>query len=386
MSRNITLMVFYLAVFLQAGAYGLTFMLPRLFEGLGSDEKAVGTMLMFTALSTLFSVYYCGHLSDAFGRVKMLAIGCLAIALALAFYGNATAVGSLILAASLLLGFGWGTTYALCPIVLTELVADEFRVRFFTLLSIAVMAGFGLSPVLAALLEAAGQTVAAAFLVTSALCVLSAIMFFFLAKPVKNHAISTNSAEQSKITLASIRAIWRSPAWRPVTMVFIGASVFAGVSNFQTVYADERGLNYADYFLIYTATVVIFRLALARFNGGNNPYFTIAFLQYVMCGSVVLFCLISGDRYLYWLFAVLFGIGYGVSYPILVAMTARDASRGLVAQTLQLFAFTYFAGIFGFPLVAGWMIVDFGSISLLLLVAGMAAVEASMALARARAR
>ncbi|NDG37087.1 MAG: hypothetical protein EBY34_05100 [Alphaproteobacteria bacterium] len=67
-------------------------------------------------------------------------------------------------------------------------------------------------------------------------------------------------------------------------------------------------------------------------------------------------------------------------------MTARDASRGLVAQTLQLFAFTYFAGIFGFPLVAGWMIVDFGSISLLLLVAGMAAVEASMALARARAR
>jgi MFS family permease len=74
-SRNIALMVFYLAVFLQAGAYGLTFMLPRLFEGLGSDEKAVGTMLMFTALSTLFSVYYCGHLSDAFGRVRMLARG-----------------------------------------------------------------------------------------------------------------------------------------------------------------------------------------------------------------------------------------------------------------------------------------------------------------------
>jgi hypothetical protein len=36
-------------------------------------------------------------------------------------------------------------------------------------------------------------------------------------------------------------------------------------------------------------------------------------------------------------------------------------------------------------LVAGWMIVEFGTISLLLLVAGMAAVEASMALARARA-
>jgi len=81
-------------------------MLARLFEGLGADEKVVGTMLMFTAISTLCSVYYCGHLWDAFGRVKMLAIGCLAIALALAFYGKATAVGDLILAASLLLGFG----------------------------------------------------------------------------------------------------------------------------------------------------------------------------------------------------------------------------------------------------------------------------------------
>lgn len=163
-------MVFYLAVFLQAGAYGLTFMLPRLFEGLGANEKVVGTMLMFTAISTLCSVYYCGHLSDVFGKVKMLAIGCLAIALTLTFYGNATAVGGLMLAASLLLGFGWDTTYALCPIVLTELVADEFRVRFFTLLSVAVMAGFGLSLVLAAFLEVAGQTVVAAFMLTSALC------------------------------------------------------------------------------------------------------------------------------------------------------------------------------------------------------------------------
>lgn len=136
-------------------------------------------------------------------------------------------------------------------------------------------------------------------------------------------------------------------------MVFIGASVFAGMNNFQTVYADERGLNYADHFLIYTVTVVMFSLVLARFSGGKNPYFTIALLQYVVCGSVVLFCFITGDQYLYWLFAVLFGIGYGVSHPILVTMTARDASGGLVAQTLQLFAFTYFAGIFGFPLVAG---------------------------------
>ena len=95
--------IFFLAVFLQSGAYGLTFMLPRLFDGLGSNEKAVGTMLMFTALATLASVYYVGHLSDVIGRVKMLALGCIAITAALALYALAESVSVMIFTASFLL-------------------------------------------------------------------------------------------------------------------------------------------------------------------------------------------------------------------------------------------------------------------------------------------
>ena len=125
MNKNTTFAIFFCAVFFQAGAYGLTFMLPRLFDDLGSDEKAVGTMLMFTALATLASVYYVGHLSDVIGRVKMLALGCIAITAALALYALAESVGGMIFTASVLLGFGWGITYALCPVVLTKLVPNE---------------------------------------------------------------------------------------------------------------------------------------------------------------------------------------------------------------------------------------------------------------------
>ena len=49
MSRFVTFVIFLIAVFLQAGAYGLTFLLPRLFERFGADEKAVGITL---AIST----------------------------------------------------------------------------------------------------------------------------------------------------------------------------------------------------------------------------------------------------------------------------------------------------------------------------------------------
>ncbi len=56
MSRFIVFSLFFLAVFLQAGAYGLTFMLPKLFAGFGANEKDVGFMLMITTVATLVAV------------------------------------------------------------------------------------------------------------------------------------------------------------------------------------------------------------------------------------------------------------------------------------------------------------------------------------------
>ncbi|WP_122073454.1 MFS transporter [Pseudophaeobacter sp. EL27] len=382
MPRSTLLALFYLASFLQAGAYGLTFLLPRLFAEFGSDEKTVGAMLAITALSTLVTVYYSGHLADRFGRTKVLGLACLAIAAALAGYGLATGPGSILVTASLLLGAGWGLTYALSPVVLTGLTAPEERVRYFALLSVAVMAGFGLSPVLAAQMELAGLPLEAAFYATALLCALAALLFFALIGPIRAGDRGAGRANRSQLSLRSIQQILASPARLPVTMVLIGASVFAGMNNFQTVFADQRGLDYAQYFLAYTLTVVLCRLLLARFTGGRRPYLMIAALQYVMFGSVVLFAVSGGSAALYLVTAALFGIGYGVSYPILAAMAANDAFEDLLPQTLQLFALSYFVGIFGFPLLAGWILVDLGGSSLLGLVAVLAALEATLALRR----
>lgn len=384
MSRFLMFTLFLIAVMLQGGAYGLTFMLPRLFDSFGADEKTVGAMLIMTAIATLLSVYYSGHLSDRFGRVGALALACISIAAALVLYGMASSVGVMLIVASILLGGGWGITYALGPVVLTRLVTADERVRYFALNSVFLMAGFGLSPVMASEIEAMGGTVNDAFFLVAGLCLVSAALFFLLIHPVRAHAVNPGPEATSRLSVSVVGDIFRSTAKAPVIMVFLGASVFAGMNNFQTVFADDRGLNYADFFLYYTITVVICRIALARFKGGPNPYLIIAVLQYIMAGSVLLF-LYSGDsQTLYVLVAILFGVGYGASYPILAAMAANDADEALVPQTLQLFALTYFIGIFGFPLIAGWLIVEVGTGALLTLVIGIAAIEATMAAFRAR--
>lgn len=384
MTRFAIFSLFYCASFLQAGAYGLTFLLPPLFAQFGADEKIVGAMLAVTAMATLLVVYFSGHLADRFGHLRTLGLACLAIAAALAGYGAASGPGLPLILASALLGLGWGLTYALSPIVLTTLIGPADRVRYFALLSVAVMAGFGLSPVLAAAMQAVGFTINAAFFLTAGLCVLAALMFFALHQPARRHALDSAGPNRSQLSLQTVRRVLSGPARLPVCMVCIGASVFAGMNNFQTVFADQRGLDYAPYFLTYTLTVVLFRLVLARFKGGRTPYLTIAALQYVMFGAVALFLVSGSSQPFYLLAAALFGIGYGVSYPILAAMAAQDAEEPLLAQTLQLFALTYFIGIFGFPLLAGWVLVELGAQSLLGLVAALAALEASMALRRSR--
>lgn len=384
MSRGVMFGVYLLAVCLQAGAYGLTFMLPRLFAHIGGDEKAVGASLVIATISTLVAVYYAGHLSDWIGRVGTLALACLIIAAALVLYGGASAVGLRTDAASALLGVGWGITYALAPVLLTCLVRSEERVRYFALHSVVLMAGFGLSPVVADAMETAGATLEDAFYLIAAACVLSAVLFLSLIPAVARFTITQSQNTSARLSLRTIAEILRTRAVLPVIMVCLGASVFAGMNNFQTVFADLRGLDYTDFFLVYTVTVVICRIALARFTGGARPYVTIAMLQYVMAASVAVFCVSGGNQTAYILVAVLFGVGYGASYPILAAMAAGDARSDLVSQTLQLFALSYFIGIFGFPLVAGWIIVDLGAGVLLVVLSVVAMVEATMALVRGR--
>ncbi|WP_133488371.1 MFS transporter [Aliiroseovarius marinus] len=382
MNRLTLFTLFFLANFLQAGVYGLTFMLPRLFETFGANEKVVGAMLFITAIATIIAVYFAGHLSDRLGRMQTLSLAGVLIATALASYGFSTRVGGLLVYASLALGAGWGLTYALPPIVLTRLVESDARVRYFAMLSVAVMAGFGLSPVMASMMERAGLGVQDAFFVTATLCLISGGLFGVLSKAVRRHTRDMGQETRSSLSPNVVLAILRSRARLPVIMVCIGASVFAGMNNFQTVFADERGLDYANYFLAYTVTVILFRIVLARYKGGRHPYLTIAMLQYVMFGSVLLFLGLSDSQTVYLMVAFLFGIGYGVSYPILAAMAANDANPDILPQTLQFFALTYFIGIFGFPLIAGWVIVELGSTVLLALVAVLAAIEATMALLR----
>ena len=383
MWRSHLFSLFFLATFLQAGAYGLTFVLPPLFAGFGGNEADVGNTLALTAISTLVIVMLSGHVTDRIGRMPTIALSGGVIAVSLFLFATASGVGVQVYVAGVLLGVGWGMFYTLTPVALGQIIRPDERVRFFTLLSVFIMAGFGLAPVMSVWLEKVGMGLPSAFLVTAGLCLLSGLIFVVIARPFQQEMVSRDGAVPSAgLSLATAAGVMRTRAAVPICMVGLGASVFAGVTNFQAVYAQQNGFGYADYFLTYTVTVIACRVLFAEFVGGRNPYGVISLLMVVMAISVGLFMVLGDSELLYLLGAALFGIGYGVSYPIVKAMAANEADTRLMPQTMQLFGLSYFIGVFGFPFVAGWIIVKASIFAMLLVSLILALTEAGLAVRR----
>ena len=366
------------ACLFQSATYGLTFLLPDLFAQIGGTAADVGTTLGVAALTTLSVVLFLGEVTKRAGVMVPLSVSGILCATSLALFASATSMGLLVLVAGALLGLGWGLFYVLGPIVLAQVLRPDQRVTYFTWLSAFVMAGIGMGPISGYILG-----VTSAFYTVSVLCLVCGAAFGWIAPALDRLRVGQADVEND-LSLRNALRVMRSPAWRPIVMVGLGASVFAALSNFQTIYADKAGLSYAVFFLVYTVTVIAGRFAMAHLIGTRAPYGVIAILMGVMTVSVLVFLAQSSNTFVYLIASGLFGIGYGIAYPIVKAMAANDAWPGMTAATLQMFGLAYFIGVFGFPFVAGGLIERHGVSGLLILAAMLSAMEGCLAFSRWR--
>ncbi|MNV09566.1 hypothetical protein D3C71_1000640 [compost metagenome] len=88
-----------------------------------------------------------------------------------------------------------------------------------------------------------------------------------------------------------------------------------------------------------------------------------------------MFGFVVDSSFSYVLAAVMLGIGYGLTYSVINGLAANEAPNGTTAQSLLLFSLSYFIGVFGFPLLAGKIIVEQGMPTLLLTVLAVASLN-----------
>ena len=373
-----TFALFCLASFLLSLSYGSTFLLSLLIHSRGGNEHDAGSIIATAMLSTFVAVVVSGHLADALGAARaiagtgvMLVVACLGFALSPGF-------GQGLMLFGLSLGLGWGVFYTLGPIIVTLLVQPQQRAKYFALLSGSMLSGIGSGPLLGRAATALGLPLTTAFYIAGLASLAGVVMFWRMGAQFKQHT----NVPASKITWTASRRVLTSKAAFAILMVGLGGCVFGGLSSFQTSYALAHQLDYSLFFAGFLTAAITSRLLIAGFVVKRDAYQAACVLSGVMFGAVALFAFGVSGNFSYLVAAATLGVGYGLTYSVINGLVANEAPSGTMSQALLLFSLAYFIGVFGFPWLAGKMIVEFGLSTMLLSVLVIAALNWSITVAR----
>lgn len=377
-----TFALFCLASFLLSLSYGSTFLLSLLIHARGGSDHDAGSVISMAMLSTFVAVVLSGHLADALGAARaiagmgvLLVVACLGFALVPGF-------GQGLMVCGLALGLGWGVFYTLGPIIVTLLVEPRQRAKYFALLSGSMLSGIGSGPLLGRAASALDLPLTSAFYIAGLASLAGVVMFWRMGARLKHQA----NVPAARISWAASRRVLSSRAAFAILMVGLGGCVFGGLSSFQTSYAAAHGLDYSLFFAGFLSAAITSRLLIAGFVVKRDAYRAACVLSGLMLGSIALFAFGVSGNLSYLLAAATLGVGYGLTYSVINGLVANEAPPGTTSQALLLFSLGYFVGVFGFPLLAGKIIVEYGLSTLMLCVLAIAALNWMITLARLIAR
>lgn len=357
--------LFCLASFLLSLSYGSTFLLSLLIHSRGGNEHDAGSVISMAMLSTFVAVVFCGHLADAVGAARVIAgmgvllvVACLGFALTPGF-------GPGLMLFGLSLGLGWGVFYTLGPIIVAMIIEPARRVKYFALLSGSMLTGIGTGPLIGRASEALGYPVELAFVIAAIASLLGGLAFLLIGPKIKHQSSQIGPVSVCKITLRAAVSVLGSKALFAIIMVGLGGAIFGGLSSFQTSYATLNHLDYSLFFLGFMGAAISCRLLIAGFIIKRDPYVMACVLTALIVVSVLMFMFSVHTSATYVLAAITLGVGYGLTYSVINGLAANEAPAGYTSQSLLLFSLAYFVGVFGFPWLAGHVIVTYGIPALL---------------------
>lgn len=348
---------FCIASLMLSVSYGSTFLLTLLITSFGGDERDAGQVISVAMISTIAAVVGSGHLADKWGPARCIAMGAGFLAAASSGFAIADSLGPWLMVCALMLGLGWGVFYTLGPIMVAGMVEPNRRSHSFALLSGSMLTGIGTGPLAGKLASYFDLPIQTAFFCAAIMAVAGGVYFWRTGQHFHTNASSNDRAQ---IGLDSAIKVLTSKAAFSILMVGLGGAIFGGLGSFQTSYASSLGLDYSVFFICFMGAAICCRLLIASWVVKRNPFAASCVLSAIMLVAVLSFGQWVHDIFSYGLAAALLGIGYGLNYSVINGLAANEAPCGLTAQSLLLFSLAYFLGVFGFPFIAGKLIVHGG--------------------------
>ena len=370
--KKIDIALVFLGTLFIAFSYGLFFFFPLFVGSIGGKESLVGIALGFSGIGTFAAIFLSKKLLKNC-KAKMIAgFGGIFYALGATGFLFVHSVSILIFISMVCLGMGWGFYFNVAPYILSLFSSDKNRSMLFSYSSAFSVLGSGLAPILIQNLWGTHIHFNALFLTAVFSALASSIVFFLIrAETKKKFTVS----EDAQIKPSVFAMIFNSNVKYPILMVFLGASIYTMMLNFQTTFANHIKMNYAIFYMIYACAVVVSRLLLGKALTNFNQYRLTILLLILMTFSISSFLLASYGLFFYVMSSALLGVSYGLVYPTIQAIAANLVEERYRSDILSYFSLFYFFGVYLFPPLGGFLIVYGGYWVLLVALSLLALLE-----------
>jgi MFS family permease len=362
-------------------AFGMLLLLPLYVQELGGDEADFGLVLSAAAVPAVLCIGLLIRYPEAL-RPHVV------VALAIATYGIGAVGASLVtggwrplVGIGVLLGTAWAVVYAASPMAMSRMVTDEGRAAYFGYLTGTQQVGIGVGPVISRFLVETPLGFRGTFLVAGIVCLIAVALTLVVGALVSD--AGKGGAEgnvASPVSFgAAMRSILISEAAFSLAMILLFACLFTTMTSFQPTFAGARGLDYSVFYVAYTVAVIFSRFVLAGLAARFDPRLVIAGSVSVMALAVASFLAVGYNTLFYGISSALLGLGYGLALPGVQAQAVNVSEERVRSRVLPMAGMLFEGAIFGFPLVAGWIITGFGYRVLFAVLLAFALVQVAIA-------
>ena len=382
-ARLASVVMLLLGTFGVSAAFGMLLLLPLYVQQLGGNEANFGVVLSAATVTAVLCIGLLIRSPDALRPQTVVAI-------AIALYGLGAAAASFVtgtwtplVGVGILLGTAWAVIYTATPMVMSEMVTDEGRAASFGYLTGTQQVGIGAGPVVARVLIETDLGFRGTFLAASAICMVAMALTVAVGLLTPDVRASCSRAggglapNASAVPFrATVRRILRSEAVYSLVMILLFACLFTSMTQFQTTFARSRGLDYAVFYVTYTAAVIFSRFVLASIATRFDARLVIASAVSVMALAVAAFLAVGTSGLFYGAASALLGLGYGLALPSEQAQAVNVSEEAVRTRVLPMAGLLFQAAILGFPLFAGWVIANLGYATLFAILVSIALAQA----------
>ncbi|MDZ5663579.1 MFS transporter [Nocardioides sp. S-58] len=347
-------------------AYGMLLLLPLYVLALGGSEAGFGLVLSAAVVPAALALMLLSRHPEALRPQWVQAS-------AIAVFGVTAAATSTVregweplVAVGVLLGTAWAVVYTVMPMVVNEMVTDSGRVTYFGYLTGTQQVGIGTGPVLAGWLVTTSLGFRGTFVVAGLVCaaaVVATVVAALLAPDRRGTGSGSEpggSAGHDVGLLSAAGTIARSPVGPWLVVIALFACLFTTMTQFQTTFAGDRGLDYSVFYVAYTVAVIAVRFVVAPWVRRFDQTRVIAVAITVMLAAVASFLAVGSDPLAYATASAAMGLGYGLALPATQAHAVAVSPESTAARVLPVAGLVFQVAILGFPVVVGWMVVSVG--------------------------